>query len=479
MGGDRLEISPGVKVDFRIFTNSDHLIDFINNLPDLKVPRDKVELVLNGDFLDFLAEGDPEPDHWTAYKTPEQKAAQIFERIKDREKGVFDAMARLIADGAKITVMVGNHDLELCWPAVQEAFARALGTVPGERFKVMDNADSYQIDTAVIEHGNKYDIWNNTDPKPTGHGSYEPCAGSELVVQVMNPMKVDYPFIDLLKPEDQAAVPVLLALNPKAFYEIPETLALYLKARFHRLGIWEAKEAVRTTRGMKDSPAIKEDMKREAVKAMVENLVETEFRATRGPGDTQQERAIKFMERMAQSDKLSSSAKRSLNLKAQPEALRSMAGWNPIDNLKSWLVGLFDDVSDTMRSRYPFLLLALRSLRNNRDFDISVETDKDYIDAARLRVSNGAKYSIMGHSHLAKNEALGNDARYFNTGAWANIMRIPDTIVKGTLEDAFDALSAFMDDMKSDDIKKWIEFHPNHVRLDLNDSGKIIQAELK
>ena len=51
---------------------------------------------------------------------------------------------------------------------------------------------------------------------------WTPNAGSQLVVEVMNAVKRDYPFVDLLKPETEAVLPILAALNPKLLRRLDE-----------------------------------------------------------------------------------------------------------------------------------------------------------------------------------------------------------------------------------------------------------------
>ena len=77
-------------------------------------------------------------------------------------------------------------------------------------------------------HGNEVDAWNVTDHeairrigKKLTHGRavepWVPNAGAQLVIDVMNSIKKTYPFVDLLKPETNAVLPALLALDSKAF----------------------------------------------------------------------------------------------------------------------------------------------------------------------------------------------------------------------------------------------------------------------
>ena len=81
----------------------------------------------------------------------------------------------------------------------------------------------------LIEHGNRFDEWNAVP-----HGAlrrvrsqlsralpakpeFPALPGSRLVVDVMNPLKQQYAFIDLLKPEDAGACRSLRHLGPAAY----------------------------------------------------------------------------------------------------------------------------------------------------------------------------------------------------------------------------------------------------------------------
>jgi hypothetical protein len=81
----------------------------------------------------------------------------------------------------------------------------------------------------LIEHGNRFDEWNVVSHNALRRvrsqvSRAQPIApefpavpGSRLVEKVLNPLKKDYAFIDLLKPEDAAAMPVAAALGATGF----------------------------------------------------------------------------------------------------------------------------------------------------------------------------------------------------------------------------------------------------------------------
>ena len=65
--------------------------------------------------------------------------------------------------------------------------------------------------------------------------AWVPNAGTKLVIDVMNAVKATHPFIDLLKPESTAAVPLLLALEPGYRSHVGRLARLALSAREHTL----------------------------------------------------------------------------------------------------------------------------------------------------------------------------------------------------------------------------------------------------
>src|SRR5262249_11403638 len=76
-----------------------------------------------------------------------------------------------------------------------------------------------------IEHGNRYDTWNMVPHNLLRHvraklsrgekpRRYPKVPGSVLVCKVVNGLKKKYRFVDLLKPETEAVLPALPALDP-------------------------------------------------------------------------------------------------------------------------------------------------------------------------------------------------------------------------------------------------------------------------
>jgi UDP-2,3-diacylglucosamine pyrophosphatase LpxH len=83
-------------------------------------PGSALELVIAGDFVDFLAAAP------SAGFTPDPRAAcdKLGAVMKSGSPfaPVFDALGRHVAGGHRLTVLLGNHDVELALPQVQAAF---------------------------------------------------------------------------------------------------------------------------------------------------------------------------------------------------------------------------------------------------------------------------------------------------------------------------------------------------------------------
>lgn len=114
----------GGAAKFRMMTHVDVLARFIDTIANAHAPG-TCELVINGDFVDFLAHDHGPPQHWKPFLYDAAQARACFDAIagvEDPESTapedapVFDALARLLARGQRLTILLGNHDIELALP---------------------------------------------------------------------------------------------------------------------------------------------------------------------------------------------------------------------------------------------------------------------------------------------------------------------------------------------------------------------------
>lgn len=187
----------------------------------------RVALVVNGDIVDFLARD-------TDRSFDPGSAASVLTTIQKRFPEVFKAWGSFVQKENRTLIFnLGNHDAELGlrehqdWLRQQLVSGEAKGSLvfsfdpggAGVRYAGYECLCGKRL--VKIAHGNEVDPWNvipasavrSADPTlgtPKNHIN----AGSALVVELMNPIKRDYRFVDLLKPEDTAVPAVLLALSP-------------------------------------------------------------------------------------------------------------------------------------------------------------------------------------------------------------------------------------------------------------------------
>ena len=137
---------------------------------------DAIELVFNGDVLDFDAP-------WV------KDGQSSFDELPSTEAGClvqvkllladhvvwFSAVARLLLAGHRLLIVSGNHDVELYWPAVRSTIRQELLRLcTVEAARAIDDDEASDIDSRVrfrawfhvtedriyIEHGSQYDILN-------------------------------------------------------------------------------------------------------------------------------------------------------------------------------------------------------------------------------------------------------------------------------------------------------------------------------
>ncbi|MHC4432598.1 MAG: metallophosphoesterase [Planctomycetota bacterium] len=236
-------------------------------------------LVLNGDIIDTLAE---DICHYVAKPdVAERILADIMKH--DDFKMVWEALGKFVSQPRhRLVICIGNHDLELAYPNVQEQIVtylmqRATGREETEEEKGQEREEDKKKEEeekreeeairgrihfsitgtghlcrvgneetsarVLCVHGNEYDKWNAVSPENMTRLIRSSCLGAEsriaedppnagthLVIDVMNKIKKKYPFVDLLKPEIETVFNILLALDPATKKELPKVLDLGAKA---------------------------------------------------------------------------------------------------------------------------------------------------------------------------------------------------------------------------------------------------------
>lgn len=469
----------------------DHLAAFIDWIASPgSHPRGEVELVINGDIVDFFAsdEGSGGPRGARAWTADPEEAIARLRRIMARASAVFDALTRFTVGGHRLTLLLGNHDLELSHPAVRALLERSLG--PDARMRFIYDGEAYAVGRVLVEHGNRYDRWNVIDHsrlrqersmRSRGLVPNEDCreeryflppAGSHLVVRFMNRVKARYRFVDMLKPETGAVLPLLVALEPDHRVELEEALAAGATA-FKLWGHGRAEAA---------KPEHPGDLSAADAGPTLAAELQRELRGDAGVfGD-------EVRETVWGGDMMAGATRRRVK-----DWLDARAG--PLgDGLRSlWKVADLAAERDSERRRSK-LLVALRHLNcNDRSFDPSLES-AGYLDAATdIAVRGDFDLVVFGHTHLPKRvpiDASGRPALYLNTGTWTDVMRLPPELAASPLpaeaveraaveRRASCALDEFVAALRDNRFDQYVRRYLSYVEATVDDAGRVLEAEVR
>jgi UDP-2,3-diacylglucosamine pyrophosphatase LpxH len=156
------------KYKTREFFFDDTFYEFLRHINEMAEGAE-VELVLNGDIFDFdsvtsLPEEPPFRVSWLEVKRglypEEEKSVFKIERILDDHKEWFSALRWFLQCGHRVVFVIGNHDLELHWPAVQAKIMDRM-QLPEPFRENMRFCEWFYISNGdtFIEHGNQQDAY--------------------------------------------------------------------------------------------------------------------------------------------------------------------------------------------------------------------------------------------------------------------------------------------------------------------------------
>ena len=203
------------------FFSDDEMVDLIRHFSHGEYgqgpegPVD-VELIINGDFLDFLnvpVEGEFEE------AITEELAVKKLEAILAGHPEVVEALRTFASlPGKSITYLIGNHDADLFFPKVQEGITRAWdpeGRYPSPSVRVVADRDRLRFEGGVeVRHGNQFEagsVLNFERPLLTEYLD-QPVLNipwsSFYVLKIVNRLRWERKYIDKVRP-----VKVFVAFN--------------------------------------------------------------------------------------------------------------------------------------------------------------------------------------------------------------------------------------------------------------------------
>ncbi len=183
LGSDLNDLTPPEARVRRARAVDEDLVRLLHHYRDAAPPEGRWRLVVAGDLIDFIgmtlrAEGEdlatsPNEDESTyGLGNAEDHAIAKLRRVATRHADVFAALAAFVAHGHALTLVHGNHDLELHWDGVKDelrAILRRQAVVatkdaPGFDARIGFAPWFYLVDGVVfIEHGHQYDAYCATD----------------------------------------------------------------------------------------------------------------------------------------------------------------------------------------------------------------------------------------------------------------------------------------------------------------------------
>jgi UDP-2,3-diacylglucosamine pyrophosphatase LpxH len=429
------------------------------------------ELVVNGDIVDFLSPDDiREPQTWIS---DEDVAIEVLERIRENTRQIgrspFDALTDFVSSPkCRLPILLGNHDIELSLPKVRERLLEWFGKHNPVTFIV--DGEAYTRGALIVEHGNRYDAWNALDydklrrirsiksrrlsdadvQAPT---RFYPPAGTLLVIHVINVFLKKYPFLNLLKPERESVIPLLLALEPSFLGLLEKILRLAplrpIVAAHSRGGLAGPAQP--------NSPG-----------NLSANPPPTSLQAILNQYGLASTYILKPSPGELGTTRLKSSVEDWIN--EQVQLLR-----NALDRPRRFL----DLISGDRKAKLESLRHALAVLHDHKAFKLTDE-ENSYLEAARRLISEGGfEVVVFGHTHLPKYVAIegpGNAGIYITTGTWADILRVPAEALE-TTEAGYSALESFFEDLQNQELERHTHRSLGYAEIHL-EKDSIVSANL-
>jgi UDP-2,3-diacylglucosamine pyrophosphatase LpxH len=401
----------------KIFAGNKEFPLFLQELT-LQAQTQSTALVINGDFIDFLAIDQPSKPQ---YFDPDFAIEKLNATINDAEfSPSFEALGAFVnAAHSYLIINLGNHDLELCLPEVQAAFAASIG-VDFRKVIWVDDGSGVRLRVAACEvlclHGNEVDDINDVDfdmlryIKLTRHaGVYQqrklekwiPNAGTQLVIDGMNAIKVNHAFVDLLKPETSAMPPILLSVDAKLAKASLKPISTALFQGPARTWLSKNFEPGRRTLGPD-------------LTGQISNCDHSQMPLL-APS------AEELAQQLADIDIAFDSGLKPLDLlpDSSPDGQETLGG--VLDWAKfGWAKLRGKNEAEQLRN-------ALSDLMKDRSFEL--ETAETMNTDLQAKVTDKVHFLCSGHTHFRRSLRTGPASHHYNSGTWAYLMRLDESLL--------------------------------------------------
>ncbi|MDO8526421.1 MAG: hypothetical protein Q7T03_01895 [Deltaproteobacteria bacterium] len=217
---------------FEDFHYDAQFAEFLQYYCEGNYAKTEVELILNGDILNHLAVPPEEP--FADFLT-ERVSLERTETIIHGHPVFFDALEAFAHNPKRrITYMMGNHDIGVAWPAVQQLIKNRVHT------DIKFFLGAYEVDGLHVEHGNRFLIDNHVDLDNLflTRGEPEPVLkmpwGNFFVIHFINPLKRERAYVGSVYPFKMYLNWALIHDTRFALKSIFRMVAYFLKLNFVR-----------------------------------------------------------------------------------------------------------------------------------------------------------------------------------------------------------------------------------------------------
>jgi hypothetical protein len=252
--------------------------------------------------------------------------------------------------------------------------------------------------------------------RPGRADKWKPNGGTRLVIDVMNTVKKNYPFVDLLKPETAAIAGVLVAIDRDTFSKVALTDAFpILKNALQGHSITSN---LLGADGKLSSAAPQQVVADIAIQELLGPSLREAVTQSRGgrPGASED---VLLMEAAA--------ARSSLPMDAQP-AGSPPATLGALDLISGW-VGLVPKVEALRRALKDWM-------KDDDTYHVNATNDHLFKDMED-RVADTIDFTITGHTHLARALRFPRGGYYYNCGTWIRLLRLTAEVLKS--KEAFES----------------------------------------
>ncbi|RJP30065.1 MAG: hypothetical protein C4536_10875 [Actinobacteria bacterium] len=135
------------------FDQDESFISFL----DTVAKRRSAELIINGDFIDFVAVNLDKTSTrpFSRLGSTEGESLARLERVLEAHNDLFVSLRVFMEKSHRVVLIPGNHDIDLFWPRVRDRLLEELGGPDSDHFH-FECSGIYRTGSLYVEHGNQF-----------------------------------------------------------------------------------------------------------------------------------------------------------------------------------------------------------------------------------------------------------------------------------------------------------------------------------